>query len=114
MIIEVMNSGSVVVRHDISRDDHVLISEHKIEYLIGLTLIWVEPNTVVLGQMTLANFAAFLDRLDKQMRSREVCSRCGVKKGSGTIRVLGCGGDYEDWPCDACRPEEYRRVARGL
>ena len=32
-------------------------------------------------------------------RIAEICPRCLGKK---TIRVLGSGGDFEDWPCPMC------------
>lgn len=48
-----------------------------------------------------------LERLE--MQARPTCPRCGSKEGCGTVRVLGSGGDYEDWPCDLCRPQEHRR-----
>jgi len=36
---------------------------------------------------------------------RKKCQRCDGEK---TIRVLGCGGDYEDWPCPECQSENQR------
>ena len=33
----------------------------------------------------------------------EICPRCLGKK---TIRVLGSGGDFEDWPCPMCEKAE--------
>lgn len=35
------------------------------------------------------------------------CDRCN---GRRTIHVLGCGGDYEDWPCPICGPAEHNRT----
>lgn len=39
----------------------------------------------------------------------EVPVKCGQCRGTGTIKVLGSGGDYEDWPCNICRRPEYQR-----
>lgn len=36
----------------------------------------------------------------------ETCKTCDGKR---TVRVLGTGGDYEDWPCPDCREKEYRK-----
>lgn len=43
----------------------------------------------------------------------EVCPRCRCQRGNGTIKVLGSGGDYEDWPCPECRPADYDRALSG-
>jgi hypothetical protein len=40
------------------------------------------------------------------------CERCHSTPGNGTVKVLGCGGDYEDWPCPVCRKAD-RVMARG-
>lgn len=39
----------------------------------------------------------------------EPCKEC---KGTKCIKVGGSGGDYEDWPCSQCRPEEYQTALR--
>ena len=39
----------------------------------------------------------------------ETCPRCHDTK---TIKVLGCGGDYEFWPCPVCRKPEMREAMR--
>ncbi len=44
------------------------------------------------------------------MEQSEKCTRCGCIAGLGIIKVLGCGGDYEDWPCPQCQPEAYARA----
>lgn len=31
--------------------------------------------------------------------------RCPLCKGSKTVHVLGCGGDYEYQPCPKCQPQ---------
>jgi len=36
------------------------------------------------------------------------CPKCG---GGKTVKVLGAGGDYEDWPCPTCRPNDFRRCS---
>lgn len=38
--------------------------------------------------------------------------KCPMCKGTRGSRVLGGGGDYEDWPCPECRPEEYAEASR--
>jgi hypothetical protein len=43
----------------------------------------------------------------KVNKDQEKCECC---KGSGTIRVLGGGGDYENWPCPECNKIEYEHV----
>jgi len=47
-----------------------------------------------------------------ELSLRPLCPRCGAREGTGTIEVLGCGGDYETAPCPVCREEDFRRVYR--
>lgn len=35
-----------------------------------------------------------------------ICPRCSNQR---VIRVLGAGGDYENWACPQCRPKDYQR-----
>ncbi len=37
------------------------------------------------------------------------CERC---KGTTIVKVLGGGGDYEDWPCPLCRHAEHAEASR--
>ncbi|HXJ73796.1 MAG TPA: hypothetical protein VNM37_13135 [Candidatus Dormibacteraeota bacterium] len=37
-------------------------------------------------------------------------TKCPTCKGRRSVKVLGGGGDYEDWPCSACRPEEHAKA----
>jgi hypothetical protein len=39
-----------------------------------------------------------------------ICPQC---KGTGNIRVLGSGGDYEDWPCE-CKATVKPMMGQGL
>lgn len=43
-------------------------------------------------------------------KTKPVCTEC---KGRGTVRVLGGGGDFEDWPCPKCRQLEYDQAVYG-
>lgn len=35
---------------------------------------------------------------------KRTCKECN---GTGIIKVLGSGGDYEWWPCPKCHKREY-------
>jgi hypothetical protein len=48
-----------------------------------------------------------------EIRLRPICQSCKCRSGTGTVKVLGCGGDYYDWPCPECRTGEYERFMRG-
>lgn len=53
-----------------------------------------------------------LDNGQKVKRITFALEKCPTCKGSRCSRVLGGGGDYEDWPCPACRPAEYQECVR--